>query len=82
MTRIEYNVGKNITISINQSDYDPKVEEWALAAAPYERRLVIPEDRVNSQVAEEVLVLAENLAAQRGPGNVHQVLPAIQFQIT
>ncbi len=35
----------------------------------------VPEDGVHGQVAEEVLVLAENLAAEGGASNVHEVFP-------
>ncbi len=35
----------------------------------------VPEDSVDRQIAEEVLVLAENLAAEGGAGDVHEVLP-------
>jgi hypothetical protein len=36
----------------------------------------VPENGVDGEVAEEVLVLAEDLAAQCGAGDIHQVLPA------
>jgi hypothetical protein len=36
----------------------------------------VPENGVDGEVAEEVLVLAEDLAAEGGAGNVHQILPA------
>ncbi len=35
----------------------------------------VPEDGVHGQVAEEVLVLAENLTAEGGASNVHEVFP-------
>ncbi len=38
--------------------------------------VTVPENSVDSEVAEEVLVLAEDLAAEGGTGDVHQVLPA------
>jgi hypothetical protein len=37
---------------------------------------VVPENGVNGKVAEEVLVLAEDLAAEGGAGDVHEILPA------
>jgi hypothetical protein len=61
----------------HQTDKDP--QQWQKILVPERWVQVegeVPENSVDSEVAEEVLVLAEDLAAEGGAGDVHQILPA------